>query len=143
MRIIDEWQTFIHTHFQTDGLQLPAERIRDIEQVVSPLLRSLGIVYGFHFEREPNDPGIRIVLECRPAQKELDVIRKALAETLRPIPRRPRPTVIRYANSDDTSPHTCHSRQQAGDGSTRSHEQAEAGKRSPNTFVSPDEGGPS
>jgi hypothetical protein len=100
MRIVDEWQSFIHTHFQTDGQQLPSERVREIEQALLPLLRGLGIVFGFHLEREPRDPGIRIVLECRPAEAELKVIRSALEKTLRPIPRRPRPTVVRLAEDE-------------------------------------------
>ncbi|MCX8071438.1 MAG: hypothetical protein N3C12_03145 [Candidatus Binatia bacterium] len=98
MRVIDEWQSFIHTHFQTDGEQLPTERVREIERVLLPTLRRLGIVFGFHFERGPKDPGIRIVLECRPGEKELRVIRQTLVDTLRPIPRRPRPTVVRFAS---------------------------------------------
>ncbi len=100
MRIIDEWQSFIHTHFQTDGQQLPSERVREIEQALLPTLRRLGIVFGFHLERGPHDPGIRVVLECRPAERELEVIRRTLRDTLRPIPRRPRPTVIRFASEE-------------------------------------------
>jgi hypothetical protein len=97
MRILEEWQTFIHTHFQTDGQQLPSERVREIEQAALPLLRQLGIVFGIHLERAPGDPGIRIVLECRPSEKNLEVIRRALAETLRRIPPRPPTTVVRSA----------------------------------------------
>jgi len=95
VRIVAEWQTFIHTHFQTDGQQLPTERVREIEKAVLPVLRGLGIVFGIHLEREPYDPGIRIVLECRPLDRDLDVIRRTLAETLRRIPRRPAPIVVR------------------------------------------------
>lgn len=97
MRILEEWQTFIHTHFQTDGQQLPTERVREIEQAALPLLRRLGIVFGIHLEREPGDPGIRIVLECRPSEENLEVIRRTLADTLRRIPRRPPVTVVRHA----------------------------------------------
>lgn len=106
MRILDEWQSFIHTHFQTDGQQLPTERVREIEQALLPILRQLGIVFGFHLEREPHDPGIRLVLECRPAEAELEVIRRTLVKTLKPIPRRPRPTVVRVAK-EETQKGTC------------------------------------
>ncbi len=104
MRIIDEWQSFIHTHFQTDGQQLPSERVREIEHALVPTLRKLGIVFGFHLEREAHDPGIRVVLECRPAERELAVIRRTLGDTLKKIPRRPRPTLIRFAK-DAQQPH--------------------------------------
>ncbi|GIW41564.1 MAG: hypothetical protein KatS3mg076_2141 [Candidatus Binatia bacterium] len=104
MRILEEWQSFVHTHFQTDGQQLPTERVREIERAVLPVLRRLGIVFGIHLEREPRDPGIRIVLECRPLESDLDVIRKTLRETLRPIPVRPRPTVVRTIAPETTKP---------------------------------------
>ena len=100
MRILDEWETFIHTHFQTDGEQLPSERVREIERALVPTLRELGIVYGFHLERSPSDPGIRVVVECRPGKRELQIIRQKLADTLRPIPRRPRPTIVRFASEE-------------------------------------------
>lgn len=103
MRIIEEWQSFVHTHFQTDGQQLAAESMRALEAALLPTLRTLGIVYGFHLERSHHDPGIRVVLECRPAERELAVIRRKLAATLRPIPRRPRPTVVRFASEEEES----------------------------------------
>jgi hypothetical protein len=95
MKITDVYESWIHTHFVTDGQKLPTERVREIERGLAPLLRELGIVFGIHFERERFDPGIRLVLECRPSQPELARIRHRLTEILGPIPVRPPVTVAR------------------------------------------------
>ena len=95
MKITDVYETWIHTHFVTDGQKLPTERVREIDRGMTPLLRELGIVFGIHFERERFDPGIRIVLECRPSAPELARIRQHLAEVVRAIPIRPPVTVAR------------------------------------------------
>lgn len=142
MRIVDEWQTFIHTHFQTDGLQLSSDRVREIEQALLPLLRNLGIVYGIHLEREPNDPGIRIVLECRPAEKELSLIRNTLMETLRPIPRRPRPTNIRYASDEGTSLATPPNHDSANEVSSPPQRTTRVREETPTSAGDPAGGGP-
>lgn len=97
MRITETYENWIHTHFVTDGQQLPLERVREIERGITPLLRELGIVFGIHLAREKSDPGIRIVLECRPSPPELTRIRARLEEVLKPIPRRPPTTVARPA----------------------------------------------
>lgn len=95
MKITEVYESWIHTHFVTDGQRLPTERVREIERGITPLLRELGIVFGVHLARERTDPGIRIVLECRPSAPELARIRQRLAAVVQPIPRRPPVTVAR------------------------------------------------
>lgn len=95
MKITDVYENWIHTNFVTDGQQLPSARVREIERGIVPLLRELGIVFGIHLAREKADPGIRIVLECRPSVPELQRIRARLGEVVKPIPRRPPTTVAR------------------------------------------------
>jgi hypothetical protein len=95
VKILRTYESWIHTHFVTDGQQLPSPRVREIERGVTPLLRRLGIVFGVHLERERSDPGIRVVLECRPSAAELTQIRSRLDDLLAPIPRRPPVTVVR------------------------------------------------
>lgn len=104
MRILRVFENWIHTHFITDADQLPTERVREIERGIVPLLRELGIVYGIHLEREPSDPGIRIVLECRPAEAEREKIQRRLAEVVAPIPRRPPATTVRIERGDPSGP---------------------------------------
>src|SRR5258706_7233209 len=76
MKILRVYESWIHTHFVTDGQRLPTDRVREIERGITPTLRELGIVFGIHLEREHSDPGIRVVLECRPNQRELTLIRR-------------------------------------------------------------------
>ncbi|MGD9762289.1 MAG: hypothetical protein AB7V27_01050 [Candidatus Binatia bacterium] len=109
MKIIGVYANWIHTHFVTDGQQLPTARVREIERGVHPVLRELGIVFGIHLEREKSDPGIRIVLECRPCEPELDRIRARLAEVVKPIPTRP-PTTIAHTEHSQPEPAATRSR---------------------------------
>lgn len=99
MRIVDRWESLVFTHFVTDGQRLPAHRVTEIEQAFVPHLRARGIVFGIHLERERSDPGIRVVLECRPVRSELDAIQRELAAILEPIPVRP-PVTVRTDASD-------------------------------------------
>ena len=91
------------THFVTDGQQLPTERVREIERGITPTLRDLGIVFGIHLERERSDPGIRIVLECRPNDREMKLIERRLTEIIAAIPRRPPTTTTHAANAPTPS----------------------------------------
>jgi hypothetical protein len=105
MKILRVYESWIHTHFVTDGQRLPTGRVREIERGVTPTLRELGIVFGIHLERERSDPGIRIVLECRPNDREMTLIRRRLTEIIAPIPRRPPITVARVADPETPAAH--------------------------------------
>jgi hypothetical protein len=92
MKIIERWEDLVHTHFVTDAVRLPSERTRQIERAISPVLRTMGILFGIHFAHARRDRGIRIVLECQPKGKELEHVQRELARIIEPIPIRP-PTV--------------------------------------------------
>jgi hypothetical protein len=92
MRILERWKDLVHTHFVTDGVRLTPERTRDIEREFLAVLRAGGIVFPIHFARASHERTIRVVLECQPAQKELDRLERELGRILEPIPIRP-PTV--------------------------------------------------
>ena len=92
MKITDRWEDLVHTHFVTDAVRLPSERLREIERGVLPLLRESGIVFGIHFAHSRKERTIRIVLECRPPKKELDAIQSQIARIVERIPAKP-PTV--------------------------------------------------
>lgn len=93
MRVLEQYESWIHTHFVTDGEQLPVDRMREIESGLAGTLAQLGIVFGIHFEHALKDLGIRVVLECRPLGEDMRVIRRKLEGVLEPIPRRPPVTV--------------------------------------------------
>jgi hypothetical protein len=90
VKILTRRQTWIHTHFLTDGERLPPHRVREIETQVIPVLRQLGIVYDIHFEAHRDDPGVRIVLECIPRANTMEFIHIEVARILQTIPARPR-----------------------------------------------------
>ncbi|MBI3014297.1 MAG: hypothetical protein HYY65_04340 [Candidatus Tectomicrobia bacterium] len=92
MEILERYKTWIHTHFVTDCVRLPAHRIREIQQGITPVLRRLGIVYGIHFESLISEKTIRIVLECLPLREDLQVIEAELKSIIKTIPARPVPT---------------------------------------------------
>jgi hypothetical protein len=97
MRILTRWKDLVHTHFVTDGVRLTPERRRDIAREFSAVLRSAGIVFPIHFVRARHERTIRIVLECQPAQLELERLERDLGKILEPIPIRP-PTVKRISS---------------------------------------------
>ena len=87
--VIEQYETFVHTHFVTDIQRL---RDPDREKIVEELrqvLLQLRIVYGVQFAKEPEDPGVRVVLECRPGKDDMAVIRERLEAVLATIGRRP------------------------------------------------------
>ena len=89
MKILDRWQDLVHTHFVTDAVRLPSERVREIERGFLPVLRASGVVFGIHLAHARHDKGIRIVLECQPRGKELERLQAELARIIEPIPIRP------------------------------------------------------
>ncbi len=97
MKIRAVEETFIHTHFATDGQRLSADAARALVLDLVGFLRERGIVFGAHLERGERDAGIVVVLECRPLAADLKAIRKRLAEILAPIPLRPPTTEVRLA----------------------------------------------
>lgn len=95
MEILGRETTWIHTHFLTDCVRLPAHRVREIQRRMAPVLRGEGIVFGLHVERHAGERTVRLVLECIPYAHVLQRVEAALREVVRPIPARPRPTEIR------------------------------------------------
>jgi hypothetical protein len=68
-----------------------------IKRQMEGYLRSVGIVYGIHFEAKPREKGIRIVLECIPAAKTMQLVETRLREIIEPVPVRPMPARARIA----------------------------------------------
>jgi hypothetical protein len=92
MKILERHKSWIHSYFLADCTRLPAHRVREVESRMGAFLRSLGIVFGVHFEEHKGEPGLRIVLECIPFPDTLELIQVELQRIVEPIPSRP-PTV--------------------------------------------------
>jgi hypothetical protein len=88
-QVVEQYESFVHTHFVTDIERLRDDDRRTIEDEMRAELARFRIVFGIHFAKDPDDPGVRIVLECRPSRDELSAIRARLERTLAQIRRRP------------------------------------------------------
>ena len=89
MKIVRRRESWVHTHFITDGERLATRDRKRIEKEIVPLLRQLRIVYGVHFREPEKDEGIHIVLECIPQEDHLEAIEALLRKVIEPIPKRP------------------------------------------------------
>ena len=58
MKILERHKSWIHTDFLTDCTRLPAHRVREVGSRMGAFLRSLGIVFGVHFEEHKGEPGL-------------------------------------------------------------------------------------
>ena len=94
MRVLRREEVWIHTHFVTDCTYLPDHYRRDIVAKMDRVLEGLGIVFGIHFDSDPREKGLSIVLECVPLPETMSKIEAALAEIIRAIPSRPRQTKV-------------------------------------------------
>jgi hypothetical protein len=94
MKILSREELWIHTHFLTDCTRLPEFRMREIEKIMIPFLRGIGIVYGLHFTQVQDERTCRIVLECIPFPHTLDQIQHRLQEAVQHIPARPPVTKV-------------------------------------------------
>ena len=68
MKVIDERETWIHTHFVVDSFFISPKEQRIILMQAEPEIRQLGIQYGLHYEKMPDEQYSRIVLECIPLE---------------------------------------------------------------------------
>jgi hypothetical protein len=94
MRILRREEVWIHTHFVTDCTYLPDYHAREIASKMDRVLEALGIVFGIHFDSDPREKGLTIVLECVPLPETMSKVEAALAAITKPIPSRPRRTEV-------------------------------------------------
>ena len=94
MRIVRREAVWIHTHFLTDCVYLPAHHAREIREKMSRVLEEQRIVFGVHFDSRGDEEGLRIVLECIPRPETMERIESALADIIGPIPARLRRTRV-------------------------------------------------
>ncbi len=94
MEILRTEKTWIHTHFITDCVYLPADRAREIRKAMAPVLEEHRLVFGIHFEAAREEAGVVIVLECLPFPPTLEAVTTELSRVIAPIPARPRRTKV-------------------------------------------------
>lgn len=64
MKIIEEKEAWIHTHFIVDSYFITKQECRQISINVEPELMQLGIQYGLTYNISPSKHRAIIVLEC-------------------------------------------------------------------------------
>ena len=88
MKIIDEREAWIHTHFFVDSALVALQEQRIISMRVEPELRQMGIQYGLRYEKPLNPEQSLIVLECIPFGKTREAIKDLINETIKDFPSR-------------------------------------------------------
>lgn len=89
MRVVEQRESSVHTHYLTDGERLTEEAVRAIELAVGGLLVELRIVFPLRVLPERAGGRVELVLGCRPVGEEARRIRALLDELLAPLPLRP------------------------------------------------------
>ena len=88
MKIIDETEAWIHTHFFVDSALVTPQEQKLISMRVEPELRQMGIQYGLRYEKPVNPDRSLIVLECIPFERTREVIKDLINETIKDFPSR-------------------------------------------------------
>ncbi|MXV76407.1 hypothetical protein F4Z99_19315 [Candidatus Poribacteria bacterium] len=66
MKIVEEREAWIHTHFIVDSFYITVQECQQISISVEPELMQLGIQYGLTYNIAPSKHRAIIVLECIP-----------------------------------------------------------------------------
>ena len=88
MKIVDEREAWIHTHFFVDSALVTLQEQKLISMRVEPELRQMGIQYGLHYDKPVNPEHSLIVLECIPFENTREVIKDLINETIKDFPSR-------------------------------------------------------
>jgi hypothetical protein len=88
MKIIDERETWIHTNLVVDSFFISPKEQNIISMQIEPEIRQLGIQYGLHYEKMPDEENSRIVLECIPLEDVKQKIKELINQTIKDFPSR-------------------------------------------------------
>lgn len=86
MKIIEEQEAWIHTHFIVDSYYITEQECRQISINVEPELMSLGIQYGLTYDIAPSKHRAIIVLECIPFDNIKTIIQDLINEVIKDFP---------------------------------------------------------
>jgi hypothetical protein len=88
MKLIDERETWIHTHFVADSAFITPKERNLISMRVVPEIKQMGLQYGLHYQETLNGEHAIIVLECIPFEYIKEAIKKLINETIKEFPSR-------------------------------------------------------
>ena len=86
MKIIEEKEAWIHTHFIVDSYFITEQERRQISINVEPELLQLGIQYGLTYNIAPSKHRAIIILECIPFDQVKTVVKELINEVIKDFP---------------------------------------------------------
>ena len=86
MKIVEEKEAWIHTHFIVDSFFITEQECRQISIGVEPELMQLGIQYGLTYNIAPSKHRAIIVLECIPFDSVKAVIKQLINDVIKDFP---------------------------------------------------------
>ncbi|MDE0399543.1 MAG: hypothetical protein OXL96_17245 [Candidatus Poribacteria bacterium] len=86
MKIVEEKEAWIHTHFIVDSFFITAQECRQISISVEPELMQLGLQYGLTYNIAPSKHRAIIVLECIPFDSVKVVVKELIDEAIKDFP---------------------------------------------------------
>ncbi|MYA69136.1 hypothetical protein F4009_07360 [Candidatus Poribacteria bacterium] len=86
MKIVEEREAWIHTHFILDSFYVTPEECRQISIGVEPQLMQLGLQYGLTYNIAPSKHRAIIVLECIPFDSVKVVVKEIINNVIKDFP---------------------------------------------------------
>ena len=86
MKIVEEREAWIHTHFILDSFYITDQERQQISISVEPELMQLGIQYGLTYNIAPSKHRAIIVLECIPFDSVKAVIKQLINDVIEDFP---------------------------------------------------------
>ena len=86
MKIVEEREAWIHTHFILDSFYITDQERRQISISVEPELMQLGLQYGLTYNIAPSKHRAIIVLECIPFDSVKAVIKQLINNVIEDFP---------------------------------------------------------
>ena len=86
MKIVEEREAWIHTHFILDSFFITEQERRQISIGVEPELMQLGLQYGLKYDIAPSKHRAIIVLECIPFDSVKAVVKRLIGEAIKDFP---------------------------------------------------------
>ena len=86
MKIVEEKEAWIHTHFIVDSFYITPEECRQISISVEPELMQLGLQYGLTYNIAPSKHRAIIVLECIPFDSVKAIVKELIDAAIKDFP---------------------------------------------------------
>ena len=86
MKIVEEREAWIHTHFILDSFYVTDQERRQISISVEPELMQLGLQYGLTYNIAPSKHRAIVVLECIPFDSVKEIIKRLINDVIADFP---------------------------------------------------------